>query len=304
MCIRDRSIHFVGGRDQTEFVEGGVPRFSANENSDAFAVLACIEQLQQTGFLLEEVEETAQTAQVAGHVVAADETGFATQDIIIGTGLEDFFPKGQGPAGECANIGTQSVEFAMQRVHHSIEILATALFIKVLGGFGQLLGGVVLVCDQDAVLDISFQGNQNEEQAVFRETQEFYTLEARETPFWSAHDAGKGGEFGEHLGRGSHQLLRVGRAQLQLGQGRDFQGLDGQQAVHEETVTARSRNAPGRGMRAGDKTQLFQIGHDVANGGGGEVHARKARQGPGTDGLTLVDVLFHQSFEQSPRAIV
>ncbi len=281
-----------------------MPRFSPNENSDALAVLAGIEQLQQTGFLLEEVEEAAQAVQVAGHVVAADESGFAAQDIIVGSGPEDLFAKCQGLAGECANIRPQSVDFTVQRVDHLVEVLTAAMFIEVLGSFSQLFGGIVLVCDQDTVLDIAFQGDQNEEQAVFRKTQKFYALEARETAFGGAHDAGKGGQFGEHLGGGGHQLVRVGRAQLQLGEGRGFQRLDGQQAVHEETVTARGWNAPGRGMRAGNETQLFQIGHDITDGGGGEVHARKARQGPRTNRLPLVNVFFHQGFEQCPRAIV
>ena len=44
------------------------------------------------------------------------------------------------------------------------------------------------------------------------------------------------------------------------------QRLDLRQPVDEHPVAARRRNAAGGGMRAADITQLFQVGHDVADG--------------------------------------
>ena len=66
---------------------------------------------------------------------------------------------------------------------------------------------------------------------------------------------------------GGYQALWIGGIELafKLIHLTLFQRRDSQQGVDKKSIAARRGNAARRGMRAGDKAQLFQIGHDVAD---------------------------------------
>jgi hypothetical protein len=51
-------------------------------------------------------------------------------------------------------------------------------------------------------------------------------------------------------------------------------------------------------------TQLFQVGHDVADGGGTQIQAGVARQRARTDRLAVADVALDQKLQQVLGALV
>ena len=80
--------------------------------------------------------------------------------------------------------------------------------------------------------------------------------------------------------------------------------LHGQQCIDEEAVAARRRHAAGRGVRAGDESHFFKIGHHVADGRRRQVEPGDARKLARTNRLAVRDVAFDQSFQQCLCALV
>ena len=101
-------------------------------------------------------------------------------------------------------------------------------------------------------------------------------------------------------------MLLVGRVQLvfQLVHLRRIQRLHGEQGVDEEAVAARRGYASGGGVRADDEAHFFQVGHDVADGGGGQIQSGILGQGARADRLAFGDIAFDQGLEQELRAFV
>ena len=77
-----------------------------------------------------------------------------------------------------------------------------------------------------------------------------------------------------------------------------------QHRVHKQAVSARGRYASSRGVRASNKPQHFQIGHDIANGGGREFNAGGSGKGARSDGLPVGYIAFNQCFQEQFGAIV
>ena len=70
------------------------------------------------------------------------------------------------------------------------------------------------------------------------------------------------------------------RASSICAQSGGLQAVHGEQAVDKQAIAARRRNTAGRGMRAGDKTGLLEVGHHVADRRWRQVEAGKFRQRP------------------------
>jgi hypothetical protein len=65
-----------------------------------------------------------------------------------------------------------------------------------------------------------------------------------------------------------------------------------QQPIDEKPQTPIRRQATGRGMRRVEQPGLGEIGHDVADGGGGKRQRQAAREGAAADRLTGFHILF------------
>jgi hypothetical protein len=74
--------------------------------------------------------------------------------------------------------------------------------------------------------------------------------------------------------------LRVGRAHAN----------GAHELIHVESVRAVGRYAPRRGVRLREQAALLEVGHDVADRGGGEVELRLLRERPAPDRLPRHDV--------------
>ena len=80
--------------------------------------------------------------------------------------------------------------------------------------------------------------------------------------------------------------------------------LHRQHGVHEEAVTPRCGDASGRGVGTDDQAQLFQIGHDIADGGGRQLQAGRLGQCAAAHGLSVGDVALDERLEQHLGAVV
>ena len=88
---------------------------------------------------------------------------------------------------------------------------------------------------------------------------------------WGDDDAGKMGEVREQARGMINNLARLGTGAGQLSQNAGMvhllQRLHGEQRVNKETVAARGGDASCRCVRAGNKAQIFQIGHHITDSG-------------------------------------
>jgi hypothetical protein len=74
--------------------------------------------------------------------------------------------------------------------------------------------------------------------------------------------------------------------------------------VDEQPVAPRGGDAAGAGVGAGDQTQLFQVGHHVADGGGREIEPGSLGKRARADGLPVGDVALDQRFEKGSGSLV
>ena len=77
-----------------------------------------------------------------------------------------------------------------------------------------------------------------------------------------------------------------------------------QQPIHEKPKPAFCGQPPGRGMRRVKQARIFQIGHGIADGGGGQAQRQPARQGARPHGLPRRDIGFHQFAQDLRRTAI
>src|SRR5207249_320 len=80
----DAAVDFVGRGHDRAFVEGDELRLPADEDLHAVGMLAALEELEELGLLLEEVEETAQARHVGGELVDFEEVASTRDDHAVG----------------------------------------------------------------------------------------------------------------------------------------------------------------------------------------------------------------------------
>ncbi|MNV67988.1 hypothetical protein D3C71_1608140 [compost metagenome] len=145
------------------------------------------------------------------------------------------------------------------------------MHVEEIAGFQQFGFGVVALYEQNTVLDVAVRRDDDQQHALVGQTDEF-NLAKHLGALGRQHHAGKlrqvrqqgGGRIdGTGRFRGRQHLADVVRLQLIL--------LNGQQGIDEHAIAPRRGNAAGGGVRAMDQPQLFQIRHDIADGGWGQV---------------------------------
>ena len=177
---------------------------------------------------------------------------------------------------------------------------------QVIGGADQFGWRIGLVRRHDAVLHVAVGGDDDEQDAFFREIEKLDLPNAAGLTAGGDDDAGKVRQAGEQL-RGAGDDLVVRQAMqrfFHLAHLSGFERLHGEQAIDEQTVAARRRNAPGGRVRAGDEAGLFQVRHYVADGGRRQVKAGKLGQRTRADRLPVGNIVFDQGFQQGARAFI
>ena len=141
------------------------------------------------------------------------------------------------------------------------------MLIEIICRLGEFARRIMMLGADDAILHVAVAGDHNQQHALVRQAQKLQVLERVAAALRRHHDAGEFSEIGQHLRRGSEQALRIGGIKLafELIHLALFQRRDGHQGIDKKTVTARRGDAARRGVRAGDKAQLLQVRHDVAD---------------------------------------
>ena len=118
--------------------------------------------------------------------------------------------------------------------------------------------------------------------------------------------AGEAGHRRQQGGNVAQQVQRGGwpRRQLALKTGHFIvrQGLQLDQAVHEQAQSARRWHAARRSMRRGNQAGILKIRHDVANRGWAYIQAGGTRQCARAHRLAVDQILGDQRAQQAARA--
>ena len=173
---------------------------------------------------------------------------------------------------------------------------------------GRLVEGgwrVVAVELQHAVVHVALGRDQDEQHAPGREPQELDVPEGAAAALGGDH-TGKGRKLREQPGGLGQDLagLLGHQGPLHLAGLAGLQGLDGEQRVDEQPVATRGGHATAGRVAVGNQAMLFQIGHDVADGGRRQVQARVLRQRARAHRLAVDDVVFDEGLEQDSGAFI
>ncbi|MPM38630.1 hypothetical protein SDC9_85260 [bioreactor metagenome] len=296
----DLAVDLVGGADDGELLEGHDLAFAADEDAHAFGLAGDVKQAQDLGFLLEQIEGAAQVAHVAGEVAHRQQIAFAGDDDAVCRLGERLGADIHRRLHEGADLAAQRFHFGLQALAHLFHGQARVVGVEVVGGLDELGLRVVVLREDHAVLHVAVGRDDDDQQALFGQAQEFDVPEHRRAARRHDH-ADELRQVGQQVGGVGDHLLRLLGHELHRGQ---FIALHGEHGVHEQTVAARSGDSPGRGVRAGDQPQLFQVGHDVADGGRRELQPRGARQRAGAHGLPVGDIALDQGFQQQLGTII
>ena len=181
-----------------------------------------------------------------------------------------------------------------------VETQARVILVENVGSFDQLRGRERSFRVQDAVLNVALRGDDDQQDAVFRETQEFDVAEAGGAA-WRHHHAREVGQFRKEERCGSDEPLAVVSVELilELLYLRLVERFEREQRINEKPVSARGRDPAGRRVGARNEAHLLEIRHDVADARRTEVEPRKFRQGARPHRLALRDIALDQDLQQN-----
>jgi len=200
---------------------------------------------------------------------------------------------------EGGNFSAQVVHLQAQTVFDHIERQPGVVGVEEVGRLGQLAGAEVGVGVDDAVLHVAIGRHNDDQHPTLGQAQKL-NVAKRCTALGHHDDTDKVRQAGQEVGRIADDALRLVWQQRGGHIGREVQCIapHGEHGVNEQAVTLGCGYPPCRGVGAGNQTQLFQVAHHVADGGGRQVKSRSLGQGAGTHGLAVGDVALDQSPEE------
>ncbi len=257
--------------------------------------------------MFEQIEELAQLTQIAPKVADAEQLLLPGDDDLILRLLQRLTAGLHAGLHEGDEFAAQVLHLAAELLRDLLETQARKMGVEVVGGGIELVLAEGVRPVQHAVLHIALGADDDEQNAMLAQAQKF-DVAKRGAALRRQHHADELRQAGHELRRPHHDLLRRGGVDVLLQRLRQQVGwhlrLGGEHGVDKHPVAARGGNAPGRGVRASDQAHVFEIGHDVADGGRGQLQPRSARQRARTHRLTVGDVVFDQGFEQQSGAFV
>src|SRR5919198_1469951 len=306
----DRADHFavdlVGRRDHAHVVRGAETRFAADEDLHALAAQRHIENLQERGLPLEELEELAQPSHVLRQVLEAEQIALARDDVLFAAFGHGAVARVDRGGEEPDHVLAQLAKLSLQPSADVLEALAGVMLVDVVRRLDELRGAEVALGEEDTVLHVAVRRDDDEQHALLRELEEFDMPEGHR-PAPRRHDhARELRELREQVRGGMDHALRIVRMQLALHalQRLRFERPDDEQRIDEEAVAERRRHATRGGVRAGDEAELLQIRHHVADRRRRKIEPGVLRKRARADRLTFGNVALNQRLEQDLSALV
>lgn len=288
------AVELVGRADHGQLLERHDLAFTADVDAHAFRLAGKIQQPEDLGLLLEQVEGAAQIAHVAGEIADRQQVALARDDnILLGAG-HGFRADVDGRLHERGNLAAQQLHLALEALAHLFHRQARVVAVEEVGGFDQLRGRVVHVGEDDAVLHVTVGRYDDDQKAPLRQPHEFDVLEHRGAARHQHHPH-ELGKAGQQVGGVGDDFLRLLGHEL----GRhDIGTVCSEHGVHEQPVAPGGRNAARRGVRADDQPQVFEVSHHIAYRGRRQFKPRRTRQGSRAHRLAVSDITLDQRFEQ------
>src|SRR6516162_9770385 len=165
----------VGSRDHAAVIEDTVPGLVTDEDLHAFGPEAVIEQVQKIALLVERFEEPPQLLDV-GELGHPHEVRLALDDVLellFAAGLEHLLRDGNRIQHDLVHVGARLGELAQQLLADLAHRAATNLLIEIIRGTLELIGRVVTLELDDAVLHLAVVEDQHDQHAVLGESDEF-----------------------------------------------------------------------------------------------------------------------------------
>ncbi len=255
-------------------------------------------QAHELCFLLEQVKKAPQLPQVVREIAHRQQVAFACHHhgVLLRIRLAAQLDRLQHEGG---NFTAQALDLGAQAVAHFGQRQARVMGVEKVGGFLQSALLQFGLGVDDVVLHLAIGRDQNHQHAPLRQAEKF-DVPKHAGALGHPHHPDEMRQAGEQLRRLVDHLPRL--FALQGGWGHGIDGLHvvaagGEHGVDEQAVAARGGHPAGRGVRAGDQAQLFQVAHHVAHGGGRQLQPGRAREGARTHRLAVGNVAFYQGFE-------
>ena len=295
----------VRRRHHRQFLDRHDLAFAADIDMHALGLARFIQQPHQQRLLLEQVKGTTQLRHVGGKIADRQQVAFAgNHHVLLRSRLHGLGAGLDRRLHQAGNFATQTFDFGLEARPDLLHRHAAVMRVQVVGSLDQLALVKVGFGEQHAVLHIAIGRDDDHQDAFFGQAQEFNMAEHRAATR-AHHHANELRQAGQHVGRAGNHFLGLFGRQRQLRRNiLQLAWLHRQHGVHEQAQATAGGNTPGRGMRAGDQAQAFQVSHDVADGGGRQLQPRGLRQGAGTNRLTVCQVAVDQGFEEQFRAFI
>ncbi len=163
-----------GRRHHAAVIEDLIAGFVADEDLHALGPQAVVEQVQEIALLVERLEEAPQLLD-ARELPHPHEIGLALDDVLelviaADAGLEYVLRHGDGIEHDLVHVGAGLAELAQDLLAHLRQRAAAELLVEKVGGALELVGGVVALQLDDAVLHFALAVHQHDQHAVLGES--------------------------------------------------------------------------------------------------------------------------------------
>src|SRR5215472_17246430 len=245
----------VGRRHHTAVIEDAVSGLVADEDLHPFGLETLIEQVQEIALLVEGLEQAPQLLD-ARELGDAHEVGLALDDIlelVLARDLEDLLGDCDRIQHDLVHVGACLGKLAQQLLAHLAERAAAKLLVQVVRGTLEIIGRVVPLELDDAVLHLAVVKDEHDQYAVLREPDELHLRHGRLPGARQGDDAGELRGGGQQLRHSGDELGGALAARLELaadlGARRLIERAQLQQRVDEEAVALVGGYPAGGGVR-------------------------------------------------------
>ena len=297
----------VGRGDHAAVVEDLPAGLVADEDLHAIGPQAVVEQVQDVALFVEGLEQPLELVD-AGELGEAHQVGLPGDHVFDRAGrrpglLVQALRHRDGVEHLLVEPRVRFLQLAQHLLVHLGERAAAAVLVEEIGGAPQLLGAVVALELDDAVLHLAVVHHQHDQHPVLGQADELDLRQRRRLRQRQRDQARELREVGQELrGRGDQRLRLAGRKVELAAQRRELERFGGElrleQLVDEEAVATVGRHSARRGVRRGDESERLEVRHHVADRGRAQRQPGLTRQCTRADRLALANVALYQHAQQ------
>ena len=210
----DFAVHLVGRGHHADVVGRGHAGLAADEDLHALAAQRKVEDLDQRGLALEQLEQLLQAPHVLRQVLHREQVALAGDHVLLAA-LGERAAGVERRAHQLGDVLAHLAQLVLQPGAHFLEALAGVVLVDEVRRLDQLGRAVFDLGEQDPVLHVAIGRDHDQQDALLRQLEELDVLEGHHAPR-RHHHAGELGELREQVRGGLDHALRVVGMQLAL----------------------------------------------------------------------------------------